>query len=217
MTDEEKRARIVSVDPTERKIGIAASLLAVVLALVSYVPYMVSKKTVALTTVKPKGTTCPPTAGITKLHYVASTKTCDGIYPPSHYVLPLVVILVLAAAIYVTVLIKRRAPLAFTIVMTGLALGTALFLVPYAVGGGWIMLRAYRANKYGSPTARSAMTGWMPPGPRGTARRAKATAPRDRKGKGKGASAPTSRKPPSANKRYTPKSPPKKKVAPPAS
>lgn len=216
MTDEQKRARIVTQDPTERKIGIAASLLAVVLALVSYVPYMVSKKSVALTTVKPKGKTCSPIAGVTHLHYVAATKTCDGIYPASHYVLPLVVVLVLAAAIYVTVLIKRRAPLAFTIVMTGLALGTALYLVPYAVAGGWVMLRAYRANKYGSPTARSKMTGWVPPAPRGTTRRAKANAPRDRKGKGKGTSATTTRKPPAANKRYTPKSPPKKKVAPPA-
>ncbi|HVC14455.1 MAG TPA: hypothetical protein VND62_06305 [Acidimicrobiales bacterium] len=214
MTDDEKRARIVGVDATERKVGTIASILAFVIALASYVPYMVSKRTVTLTTTKPTGTTCSPVVGVTNLHYVASTKTCDGIYPASHYVLPLVVVLVLAAAIYVTVRIRRRAPLAFTMVMTGLALGSFIYLVPFGVAGGWVMLRAWRTQKYGSPTAKSRMTGWAAP-PRGTTRRAKASTPRS--AKAKGAAAATSRKPPSANKRYTPKSPPKKKVTPPAS
>ncbi|MGC8471638.1 MAG: hypothetical protein ACP5PM_05015 [Acidimicrobiales bacterium] len=211
MTDEEKRALIVGVDPTERKIGIAASLLGIALAIYANVPYMVSKTSV-ITTVKPNGKTCSPVLGITDLHYVASTSSCDGIYSASHYVLPLIVSLVLAIAIYVTVLIRRRAPLAFTIVMTGLAFGSLLVLVPYGVAGGWIMLRAWRTQKYGSPTARTAMTGWVAP-PRGTTRRARASAPRGRKGKE--ATMSTTRKPPAANKRYTPKSPPKKKVAPP--
>lgn len=213
MTDDEKRARIVGVDPTERKVAIAASLLGVALAIYANVPYMVSKASV-LTSVKPKGTSCGSVAGISDLRYVASTKTCDGIYPPSHYVLPLVVSLVLAAAIYVTVLIRRRAPLAFTLVMTGLAFGSLIVLVPYGVAGGWVMLRAWRTQKYGAPTSKTVMPGWTPPPPRGSARRAKATAPRDRKGKG--SETVTTRKPPEANKRYTPKAPPKKKVAPPA-
>jgi hypothetical protein len=214
MTDDEKRARIVGVDPTERKVGIAASLVAFVLAVASYLPYMVSKRSV-ITTVKPKDKTCPPAAGITHLRYVASTKSCDGVYSASHYVLPLMVVLVLALAIYVTVRIGRRAPLAFTMVMTGLALSSLLYLVPYAVAGGWVMLRAWRTQKYGAPTSKTVMPGWTAPPPRGSTRRAKATAPRDRKGKGKGTETSTTRKPPTANKRYTPKSPPKKKVAPP--
>ncbi|MDA8313594.1 MAG: hypothetical protein M0010_00185 [Actinomycetota bacterium] len=214
MSDEEKRARIVGVDPTEKKIGIAASLLGILLAIYANVPYMVSKTSV-VTTVKPKDKTCSPVLGITDLHYVASTSSCDGIYSASHYVLPLIVSLVLAIAIYVTVLIRRRAPLAFTIVMTGLAFGSLLVLVPYGVAGGWIMLRAWRTQKYGSPTARTAMTGWVAPPPRGTTRRARASAPRGRKGRE--ATTSTTRKPPAANKRYTPKSPPKKKVAPPTS
>jgi hypothetical protein len=216
MSDDEKRARIVGVDPTERKVGIAAAVLGVALAIYANVPYMVSKISV-VTTVKPKDKTCAPVLGITDLHYVASTSSCDGIYSASHYVLPLVVSLVLAIAIYVTVLIKRRAPLAFTIVMTGLAFGSLLVLVPYGLAGGWIMLRAWRTQKYGSPTARTAMTGWVPPPPRGTTRRARASTPRDRQGKGKEPTTPTTRKPPAANKRYTPKSPPKKKVPPPTS
>ncbi len=213
MTDEEKRARIVGVDPNERKLGIAASLLGIGLALYANVPYMVSKIAVP-TTVKPKDKVCADL-----LKYVAKTKTCNGVYPPSHYVLPLVVSLVLATAIYVTVRIRRRAPLAFTMVMTGLAFGSLIVLVPYGVGGGWVMLRAWRTQKYGAPTARAPLTGWTAPPPRGSVRRAKSSAPRGstaRGKKGKGADSGTARKPPAANKRYTPKSPPKKKVSPPS-
>lgn len=214
MTDEEKQNRIRHVDPTERKLGIAASLIAVALSMVSYLPYIVSKRSVALTTLKPKDGKCHAVAGITHIHYVASTKTCDGIYPGSHYVLPLVVVLVLAGAIYVTVLIGRRSALAFTLVMTGLAFGTFIYLLPYAVAGGWVMLRAWRTQKYGAPSSKTVLTGWAPPPARGTARRPK-SAPSPRGRKGKGGNTTTTRKPPSANKRYTPKSPPKKKVAPP--
>ena len=214
MSDDEKRARIVGVDQTERRIGITASLLGVALAVYANVPYMVSKVSV-VTTVKPKDKACPPTIGVTGLHYVASTNSCNGIYSPGHYILPLVVSLVLAIAIYVTVLIRRRSALAFTIVMTGLAFGSLLVLVPYGVAGGWIMLRAWRTQKYGAPNVRTVQTGWTPPPPRGSTRRPKSTAPRGRKGKD--AATATTRKPPAANKRYTPKSAPKKKVAPPAS
>ncbi|MGH8989169.1 MAG: hypothetical protein ACRDXC_11355 [Acidimicrobiales bacterium] len=212
MSDDEKRTRISGVDPTERKLGIAGAALGVVLAIYANVPGMVSKTSV-LTTVKPKGKSCGTVIGITHLHYVASTKSCNGVYPPSHYVLPLVVSLVLAVAIYVTVRIRRRAPLAFTMVMTGLAFGSLIVLLPYGVAGGWIMLRAWRTQKYGAPTAKSPMPGWTAPPPRGSTRRAKGAAPRARQGKGAGASA--TRRSPAANKRYTPKSPPKKKVAPP--
>lgn len=213
MTDDEKRSRIRTIDPVERKIGIGGSIVGVALAIYANVPLMVTKTSVS-TTVKPVGKTCPPTVGITDLHYVATTKACDGIYPASHYILPLILELVFALAIYVTVLIRRRSPLAFALVMTGLAFG-AYLLVPFGVAGGWIMWRAYRTQKYGAPNAKSVLTGWVPPAPRGTTRRPKAASSGGRRGKGAGTS--TARKAPTANKRYTPKSPPKKKVAPPAS
>lgn len=216
MTDEEKRAHIVRIDATERRVGIGASILGVALAIYANVPYMLSKTAVP-TTVKPKGTSCGSTLlnGV-PLKYVAATKTCNGVYPPSHYVLPLIVSLVLALAIYVTVRVRRRAPLAFTMVMTGLAFGSIIVLLPYGVAAAWIMLRAWRVQKYGSPTARVAVTGWVPPAARGTMRRARSTGPRSSRGKGPQATATANRKPPEPNKRYTPKSPPKKKVPPPA-
>lgn len=215
MTDDEKRSRIVTVDGNDRKIGIAGSLLGVAISLYANVPYMVSKVSVE-TTVKPKGTFCSPAVGISHLHYVTATKTCNGIYPASHFVLPLIVELVLAVAIYVTVLIKRRSALAFTMVMTGLAFGNFIVLLPYIAAGGWTMLRAWRAQRYGTPSAKARLTGWVPPPPRGSARRSKATAPRARSRRAKDAESTTKRKAPSANKRYTPKTPPKKKTTPPA-
>lgn len=209
MTDDEKRAHIVQIDGSERRVGLIASALGVALAIYANVPYMVSKIAVPDPTVKPKGTSC-----ISGLRYVAKTKTCNAVYPASHYVLPLIVSLVLALAIYVTVRIRRRAPLAFTMVMTGLAFGSLLILVPYGVGAGWIMLRAWRTQKYGSPTAKAPVTGWVAPPPR--PRRGAGAGAGARKKRGREADG-AARKPPEPNKRYTPKSPPKKKVAPPRS
>jgi hypothetical protein len=223
MDDDQKRARISTIDPTERKIGIGASILGVALAIYASVPYMVSKISV-VTTVAPKHNHCAATPGITDLHYVASTKTCDGIYSSSHYILSLVLPLILAAAIYVTVRIRRRAPLAFTLVMTGLAFGSLLILVPYGGAGAWVMFRAWRTQKYGAPNAKFPLDGWTPPAPRASTRRPKSSGPSGTSGssrssrRSKGAqSAADVRKPPAANKRYTPKTPPpppKKKVRP---
>lgn len=206
MSDDEKRAHIVRIDPVERKVGLIAAGLGIALAIYANVPYMIAKRAVP-STVKPTGHKCPP-----HFHYAASTGTCNTVYPVSHYVLPLVVSLVLAAAIYVTVRIRRRAPLSFTMVMTGLAFGSLYVLVPFGVGAGWIMLRAWRTQKYGAPTAKKRLDGWVPPAPRAPARRSRAKG--GAKG-GKAADSGSTRKGPEANKRYTPKSPPKKKVSPP--
>ena len=213
MTDDEKRAMIVRVDPVERKVGIAASILGVALAIYANVPYMVSRIAVP-TTVKPVAKAC---ADGLKYTLTSGKATCNGVYPPSHYALPLVVSLVLAAAIYVTVRIRRRAPLAFTMIMTGLAFGSLLVLVPYGVAGGWVMLRAWRTQKYGAPNVKARIDGWVPPPARGTTRRATSTGPgRSSRRARRQDPATTTRKPPPQNKRYTPKAAPKKKVTPPA-
>jgi hypothetical protein len=217
MTDEEKRRRINQIDPMERKVGLAASALAAVFALVYTVPYMVSKISVA-TTVKPVHKTC--THGYT---YVASTNTCNGVYPASHYTFPLILWLVFAVAIYVTVRIGRRAPMAFAIVLTGLAFGTVIIMLPYVAAGGWLLLRAYRTQKYGAPTAKAPVEGYVKPPPRssrtaGGSTSANGTRNSTRRRR-QGAPEPepdTVRRPPSASKRYTPKSAPKKKVPPPS-
>lgn len=203
MSDDEKRSRISSIDPTERKIGLAASILAAVFALVYSIPYMVSKIAVP-TTVKPVHGTCATT-----LTYVASSKTCNGVYPPSHYIFPLVVSLVLALAIFVTVRIGRRSALAFATALTGVSFGSLVFLVPFVGLAAWILLRGHRTQKYGAPNAKTVRPGYVPPAGRSTSRRAPPARSGGGRGGRNGSSSASSRKPPQASKRYTPKTPPK--------
>jgi hypothetical protein len=86
---------------------------------------------------------------------------------------------------------------AFTLVFA--PLGLALIVI-----GGWLMLRAYRIQKFGTPSAKLA------------AKEAAARPPRrERKAAAQVPVKPTGYKPPTANKRYTPKAAPRKKVTKP--
>jgi hypothetical protein len=78
-------------------------------------------------------------------------------------------------------------------------LGFALILL-----GAWLLLRAYRIQKFGTANAKLA------------AKEAGNRPPRKERKKASGTtSAPAAYKPPTANKRYTPKAPPRKKVVKP--
>ena len=221
LTDDERRARINRIDPTERKVGIAAGVLAAVFALVYTIPHMVSKISVA-TTVPPARSPLAPRswlpvhASCPKYHYtVGSTgkATCNGVLPASHYIYQLIFLLVFAVAILVTVRIGRRAPLAFAIVLTGLAFGVFFLLLPFLVAGGWLLLRAWRTQRYGSPTAREPVEGYVRPPP-GASRRTVRPDAGAKKGRKASDAAPPERKPPVQSKRYTPKSPPRRRPPP---
>lgn len=215
LSDAERRRRINQIDSTERKVGLAAGALAGVFALVYTIPYMVGKISVATTT-KPVHKACAH-------HYKytlnpGAAATCNTVYPPSHYVFPLVIWLVFAAAILITVRVGRRALLAFTIVITGLAFGTFILLLPFLVAGGWLLLRAWRTQRYGAPTARAPVEGYVRP-TAGATRRPSPTAgggrnvTRRRRGD-QAEREPPVRPPPAASKRYTPKTPQKKRPPP---
>jgi hypothetical protein len=219
LSDAERQRRITQIDGTERKIGLVAAVLAAVLSLIATVPYMV-KKTVVETTVKPVHKTCAD-----GFKYTAKTATCNTIYPASHYTFYLVVLLIFSLAIFITVRIGRRAPLAFAITITGLAIATVLssliIALPFLAGGGWLLLRAWRTQKYGSPTAKAPVEGYVRPSPgasrpakTGTSGTARNSTHRTRR-RGQSEEPQDARKPPTQNKRYTPKAPPKKKVPPP--
>jgi flagellar biogenesis protein FliO len=224
MTETQKRNLVNQIDPTERKIGYIASGLAVVLTLVSTIPYMVRRVSVATTT-KPSGHTCAN--HYTYTTHSGSAATCNTVYPTSHYAFSLILLLVFSAAIFVTVRIGRRAPLAFTLVLTGLAIGSVIantiIVLPFIFAGGWLLLRAWRSQKYGSPSAKAPLPGYTPPR-RGPAPKAGAAGGRSggsttnasrRSRKNQPPPSPTGRTAPTANKRYTPKAPPKKKTPPP--
>lgn len=204
MSDEEKRRYIARLDDAERKIGFAASIIGVLLSLGRTVPFMVKKITVTAT-FKPIGKHCP-----THFTYVqrGTTGVCRGVYPVSHYIVPLILALVLSLAIFVTVRIGKRTQAAFTVMITGLALGSIFMMVPFLLAGGWIMLRAFRCQKYGAPNRKTPLPGWVPPPPRTRQSRARGRRATDTSHlTSSGRPRPTT-----ANKRYTPKAikPPKK-------
>jgi len=101
---------------------------------------------------------------------------------------------------------RKRTLLVFSFFVIGFSftlifapLGFAIIIL-----GGWLMLRAYRIQKFGTPTAKLA------------AREAAARPPRrERKKIAATPVKPSGYKPPTANKRYTPKAAPRKKVAKP--
>ena len=72
--------------------------------------------------------------------------------------------------------------------------------------GGWLMLRAWRINKYGSTNTKVDCPRSRSTTPRKTAQ---GTHPVDDEGRN---SSPAAKKPPTASKRYTPKAAPRKKI-----
>jgi hypothetical protein len=103
---------------------------------------------------------------------------------------------------------RKRTMLVFSFFVIGFSftlifapLGFAIIIL-----GGWLMLRAYRIQKFGTPTAKLAAREAATRPPRRERKKIAATPVK-----------PTGHKPPTANKRYTPKAPPRKKVAKPTS
>jgi hypothetical protein len=101
---------------------------------------------------------------------------------------------------------RKRTMLVFSFFVIGFSftlifapLGFAIIIL-----GGWLMLRAYRIQKFGTPTAK-------------VAAREAAARPRrkERKQATRVPPTPTGHKAPTANKRYTPKAAPRKKVVKP--
>jgi hypothetical protein len=76
--------------------------------------------------------------------------------------------------------------------------------------GGWLMLRAWRINRYGTTDAK-AIRQEVASRPRGKGA-ASASRSSSSTSKGKASSQPGARKAPTASKRYTPKAPPRKKI-----
>jgi hypothetical protein len=116
------------------------------------------------------------------------------------------VVLVFCGLGFIALRRRKRSLVVFSFFVTGFAftlifapLGFALILL-----GAWLLLRAYRIQKFGTANAKMA------------AKEASARPPRrERKKAASTASTPAAYKPPTANKRYTPKAPPRRKVAKP--
>ena len=116
-------------------------------------------------------------------------------------------ILVLCAVGFVSLWKGKRTLVTFAFFLIGFAF--TIFLGPigfaFILLGGWLMLRAWRINKYGT-TNTKAIAREAAARPRGRDRKDTA------RSTSKATSSPGARKPPTASKRYTPKAPPRKKI-----
>jgi hypothetical protein len=205
MTDEDKRKAILTLDRRERQVGLIGAGLAALIALTTTLPYVLKPKTpVNETQAANKNHTC----SVKNFHYDKANGHCTGkvVYSLDHWVFALGILLLFALAVFVTVRIGRRGPLGFTALMTGLAYETQVGILglPFIAAGGWLLIRAWRVQRYGSPTASRA-------NPSGERRPPPARAERPTRAKKAKAPEP---KGPSASKRYTPKTQKRKRPAP---
>jgi hypothetical protein len=121
------------------------------------------------------------------------------------------VIIVLCILGFITLWKRKRTFVSFALFLIGFAFTLFIGLIGFVfiLVGGWLMLRAWRMNRYGTTDAK-AIRQEVASRPRGKA--AASTAKGARTSKGKTSSQPGVRKQPTASKRYTPKAPPRKKI-----
>jgi hypothetical protein len=207
LTDAETRQRITRIDDKERKWGLSAAVLAAAVAVLAELPGVLHPKTThASVSTKPVGTHC---AGD---FYDATTKACYTLHARSFWVWTMTVLLLFALTLFIAVQLRRRSALGFAALMNGLAFetttGSPILGLPFIVFGGWLLIRAWRVQQYGSPTAtKRTMAGAPPPRPTRPVR-----APRERKRKIETTT--NGRARPEASKRYTPKTPTRKRPTP---
>ncbi len=119
------------------------------------------------------------------------------------------VILIFSIGGLVSLWFRKRTLVAFLLFLVGF--GFTLFIgiigFVFILVGGWLMLRAWRINRYGTTDAK-VIRQEAASRPRGKAAATRSTP----KSAAKSSSQVGARKPPTASKRYTPKSPPRKKI-----
>jgi hypothetical protein len=117
------------------------------------------------------------------------------------------VIIVLCLIGFVSVWKRKRTMVAFDLFLIGFAFTLFIGLIGFVfiLLGGWLMLRAWRINRYGTTNSKVIA--------KETANRPRGKAARESpKISSKTSSQPGARMPPTPSKRYTPKAPPRKKI-----
>jgi hypothetical protein len=178
---EERKAAMSSLDPSEAKWSLAALVLATLTGI-----------------------------GFPAYYIIANPKTkVDGKYVAVSPDAALIggVLLVLCVIGFLALWKRKRTLLAFVLFLIGFALTQfiQLFGFAYIFLGGFLLLRAWRLNKYGT-TDSKLIRRQAAAQPRGRQRKEAA------KASSKTAATPGARKPPTASKRYTPKAAPRKKI-----
>jgi hypothetical protein len=204
------REVVLGLDPLERGISIFGASIAFVLAIVTAVEWKRNLPTI--TTTKYKAGKACPTAFPTHVntlceHIVKTTRT--------EWEVKFFFIVIVAACIMFFALRRKRAGVATFAVFLGLGLGLGSGLVFFFMGA-WLIMRAYRLQKYGIPTmmgsnrvaremAQARKEGREPDIEQytGTTTTSNAATPRSSASK----KTPAKSTAPEASKRYTPKKP----------
>ena len=121
------------------------------------------------------------------------------------------VIIVLCILGFLTLWKRKRTFVSFALFLIGFAFTLFIGLIGFVfiLVGGWLLLRAWRINRYGTTDAK-AIRQEVASRPRGKA--AASASKGSGTTKGKASSQTGVRKPPTASKRYTPKAPARKKI-----
>jgi hypothetical protein len=122
------------------------------------------------------------------------------------------VIIVLCILGFITLWKRKRTFVSFALFLIGFAFTLFIGLIGFVfiLVGGWLMLRAWRINRYGTTDAK-AIRQEAASRPRGKGAASTSKSGSTTKGKAS-ASQPGARKQPTASKRYTPKAPTRKKI-----
>ena len=197
------REAILGLDDLERKLSVTLALIALGFGIFFVVQWATNATIVK--TAKPLAHHACPTG----YHYLASSALCQQIsHNRGAWLLQCIVVVVLGLAILYTAWRKKRAGVATFALLLGLFLGVAGLGVVFFFFGAWLMLRAYRLQKYGDAT-------W-----KGSNRVAREMAQARRSGgaprpatvdASSTAAPPRAAAPPAPSKRYTPKKQPRRR------
>jgi hypothetical protein len=188
----------MGLDKIEYGISLVGGAIAMFLAL--YLSPRLFKNTRITSTAKPlKDKACA--AGY---HLVNNSSLCEKYITthPSYWLPQFLEILVLALGIILFAWRRKRVGVTVCSLLIGLALGT--LALPYLILGAWLIIRAFRLQRYGDATFA------------GSSKRARELGKAKREGR---ATAAPDKKPvaslpplpPAESKRYTPKKPPRRK------
>ena len=189
------RSVILGLDSLEQKVGYVAGFVAGALAAI-IVPHLLKNTLVTDTAKLTSAKTCP-----TNYHLIHGICQYTHLTHPSDWLPQFLEIIILGAAVVFFSYRRKRAGVATAALIMGLALGVAG--LPFLLVGGWLVVRAFRLQKYGDASFS------------GSSKRAREMAQARKAARASGAKAPandgTSRSVPAPSKRYTPKQRPRRR------
>lgn len=192
------REVILGLDNVERGVSLIAGAIAMVLTLI-IVPHLF-KNSVVTTSAKPFANG----ACAVGFHLVRTSCQRSHVTNPSAWLPQFLEIFVVGVSIIFFALRRKRAGVAVSALLLGLALGVVG--LPFLIVGGWLVIRALRLQKYGSATFS------------GSSQRARQLALEKKEGRTASARRARSGEPslstgaaPAQSKRYTPKQRPRRR------